>query len=140
MEKLSNLYESLQNSGVLIFERKIPFTDALIIETDGLYGLFIDRSQYESSSEELVSVAHESGHIFTASLHSLENRHNLVEQDECRANRWAIKKLLPYDELIKAMQSGYTTRYALAEYFNVTEKFIDMAYHYYSIARGLSFR
>lgn len=139
MERLNELYQSLDDCGVLLFEEKLPFTDALVIEVDGIYGLFTDHSQYRSVSEELVSIAHECGHVFTGSLHNLENRGKLVNQDECRANRWAIKKLLPFDDLRAALHLGYTTHFELADYFNVTEKFVQMAFDYYIYARGLSF-
>ena len=139
MERLNELYQSLDDCGVLFFEEKLPFSDALVIEVDGIYGLFTDHSQYQSLSEELVSIAHECGHVFTGSLHNLDNRNKLVNQDECRANRWAIKKLLPFGKIQDALRLGYTTIYDLADYFNLTEAFVQMAVDYYIVARGLSF-
>lgn len=131
MEKLNKLYTSLDKCGVTVVERSIPFTDALVVEVDGKMGLFLDRSQWQTSSEETVSVAHECGHIFTGSLHTLENRLKLVSQHENRADKWAVKKLIPLDELDDAVANGCTEIWELAELFGVTEQFMRKALCYY---------
>ena len=44
---------------------------------------------------------------------------------------YAIKKLIPKDELKNAADSGITEVWELAEYFNVTEDFVKRAIYIY---------
>ena len=46
---------------------------------------------------------------------------------EYRANKWAIKKLAPKDEMITAMKDGNTEIWQLAEYFGITEDMVKFA-------------
>ena len=46
---------------------------------------------------------------------------------EYRANKWAIKKLAPKDEMEEAMKNGYTEIWQLAEYFGITEDMVKYA-------------
>lgn len=122
-----------------MFDYRIPFSDAVVLELDGVYGLFIDTDQIGTIAEETVIVAHEAGHIFTGSTYKLTSPYSVIQKQENRANKWAIKKLLPFDEMKEAMSNGYKTKYALAEHFQLTEDFVQMAYDYYTGPCGLSF-
>lgn len=131
MEKLDELYNALYDKGVLVFERSLPFSEATVIEIDGEYGIFLDPSQYDTTSEETVIVAHESGHIFTGTTHKYCDRLKLVDQHENRADKWAIKKLIPVDELDDAVAAGHTDLWDLADHFGVTEQFMKKAVCHY---------
>ena len=50
---------------------------------------------------------------------------------EARADAWAIKRLIPCDDLKKAVKSGLCDYWDLAEHFNVTESFVKKAVIYY---------
>ncbi len=50
---------------------------------------------------------------------------------ENRADKWAIQKLVPKDELEEAVSRGITEPWELAEYFDVTPEFMYMAMWYY---------
>lgn len=139
MYKLYDIYSELYANGILMFDTSLPFSDATVIEVDGTYGLFIDTSQLKTIADETVSVAHEAGHIFTGSTHVLDSPYAIIAQHENRANKWAIKKLLPFDEMKEAMKHGITTRYGLAEHFGVTEDFVQSAFDYYIYSCGLRF-
>lgn len=49
---------------------------------------------------------------------------------ENRANKWAIKKLIPEDELKQAILQGCREPWELAEYFGVTEAFYAKLFWY----------
>ena len=51
---------------------------------------------------------------------------------ENRADRWAIRKLIPREEFLSAVAEGCTTVWQLAERFNVTEEFMKKAMCYYT--------
>lgn len=131
MGKLDKLYNTLYENDVLIFDCNLPFSDATVIEMDGQYGLFLDSSQFNTQADETVAVAHESGHIFTGSTHSHNNRISLIDQHENRADKWAIQNLISEDELEKAISNGYKEIWELAELFEVTEDFIKKAVCFY---------
>lgn len=139
MEKLTTIYKDLFDSDVLIFDYRIPFSDAAVIEVDGIYGIFVDTEQFRTAADETVAVAHEAGHIFTGSTYKLASPYSVIQKHENTANKWAIKKLLPFDEMKRAMDNGLTTKYELADFFEVTEDFVQMAFDYYTGPCGLSF-
>ena len=58
---------------------------------------------------------------------------------EYKANRWAIQRYLPFEELQKAMGAGHTEPWQLAEYFQLPEETVRRALHYYLRTRGLRF-
>ena len=137
MKHLLDVYRELHDHGVFFFEQQLPFsnkaTAAATIECDGAYGIFVDASKIKSYSEEAVAVAHEAGHCMTGSTHQLCSPFDLIQKHENRANKWAIKKLVPKDELEAAVADGHTEPWDLAEIFGVTEAFVRKAicYHRY---------
>ena len=110
-----------------MFDQKIPFSDAAVVECDGVYGLFVDSSQFRSTSEECVAVAHDAGHIMTGTTHRVNSRLDLITRHENRADRWAIQKLIPVCDFDQAVGSGLTEVWQLADFFNVTEEFMRKA-------------
>lgn len=56
---------------------------------------------------------------------------SLIEQQEYRANKWAIKKLIPKNELEQAIKEGNEEIWQLAEYFDITEDMVRFAYWVY---------
>ena len=59
----------------------------------------------------------------------------MVAKHEYKANRWAIERYVPFDDLQTAFAHGYTERWQLAEYFDLPESFISKVLDYYFIAR-----
>ena len=100
----------------------------------------IDREKLTTSSEENAALLHELGHCETGAFYSRFSPVDDRGKCEEAANRWAVKKALTYRKLLRAMRSGFTESYQLAEYFGVTEEMIRKAYAYYTEACGLKFR
>lgn len=84
-------------------------------------------------ADETVKLAHELGHCETGSFYSRTAALDLRQKHENRADRWAIKKLVPKDELEEAVSRGCCEAWELAEHFGVTEPFIRKAVEYYKI-------
>lgn len=84
----------------------------------------------ESVSEEKVKLAHELGHCETGAFYNRYSPFDLREKHERTANRWAVKKLVPKSELVTLLKKGYE-RWELAEHFEVTEDFINLAIRMY---------
>ena len=104
---------------------------AAAINLSGEYAIFIDTQKVDSIADELCTVAHEYGHCATGTTHYVSSPLDLVYKHEYKADKWAIHKLLPVEDIKKAMLSGCTEVWQLAEYFNVTERFLKRAIQIY---------
>lgn len=82
--------------------------------------------------EEKTALFHELGHCETGSFYNQFSPFEVQQKHETRADKWAIKKLIPKDELDEAVAAGYTQPWELAEYFDVTEEFIKKAVCWYT--------
>ena len=98
----------------------------------------IDVDKIENNTEEKEHLAHELGHCM---LHAFYNLKTIETRSrmETRADRWAIKKLLPFSLLKEAVTNGLQEPYELAEYFDLSEQFVIKAVNYYTQQLGLTF-
>jgi hypothetical protein len=85
------------------------------------------------------AIAHEAGHCATGCTHKVSSSLDLVAKHEYKADRWAIERYLPFNDINAAVKDGHTETWDLADYFNVSEKFIRKALHYYTGPRGKHF-
>lgn len=112
--------------------------DALSIEHKGEYAIVLDPNKIESSADENTKLAHELGHCLYGGFYSSTTPLYTREKHEYKANVWAVKFLVPWDELHEAIHNGITEPWELAEYFSVTEAFINLALEYYFERKGYS--
>lgn len=131
MEKIISLYNELNRAGVRFYHWNMEEDRAATIELGGRYGVFMDFGNIHSSAEELVVVAHEGGHISTGATHKVNSPYDLIEKHEYKADKWAVQKLIPEEELDEAVASGCTELWQLAEHFAVTEEFMRKAVCWY---------
>ncbi len=138
MENINNLHKWMDERGVLLFERQLPFSDestnaATIHLTDtDTWGVFLDSARIKTAAEEKTVLLHECGHCATGTTHAVSSPFDLVAKHEYRADKWAIKRALSADELDQAVASGYTELWSLAEHFGVTEEFMRKAVCWYT--------
>lgn len=136
--KLEELFEQIYLHDIRLFTCPVPCGKAATIELNGIYGIFLDPDQLNTSAEELCAVAHELGHCMTGSTHQLSSPLDMVERHEYRADKYAIHRILPAQQISEAIQAGYTELWQLAEYFDVTESFLKRALDIYK-REGYSF-
>lgn len=105
--------------------------DALSIEHKEQYAIVLDPNKIESSADENTKLAHELGHCLYGGFYSSTTPLYTREKHEYKANVWAVKFLVPWDELREAIHNGIIEPWELAEYFSVTETFINLALEYY---------
>ena len=130
--KTTELYEIAQNSGTEIICCDLPQTRSVsAMSGTGECYIGMDPFQIETTAEERVHLAHELGHCETGSFYCAYSPLNVRGRQECRADRWAVSKLVPPLELKKALSRGITLPWELAEYFDVTEEFIEKAMRIY---------
>ena len=68
--------------------------------------------------------------------------YDLISKHEYKADKWAIRRLIPKIDLEEAISAGHTQLWDLAEYFGVTEDFMRKVvcwYTYGNLAAELYF-
>lgn len=100
---------------------------SLMTDTGYYVGLDINAN----GIQEKVMLAHEIGHCQTGAFYNRYSKLNIISKLEYKADKWAIKKLLPEDELERALAKGYTEVWQLAEYFEISEELIRKAFWVY---------
>lgn len=130
--ELLELYQLADAEHIPVYSFDLPQTHSLsLMNNDGSCAVAIDPFGLNSTKDEKIRLAHELGHCVTGSFYNRYSDFDIKAKSEWKADKWAIKKLIPKDELQAAFEQGYTEPWDLAEYFNVTEEFIIKAVNYY---------
>ena len=87
----------------------------------------MDDSVLDGSAQERVHLGHELGHCVTGSFYTRYTRFDLRQRHENRADKWAIRELIPVEALDEAVAEGCCQLSDLAERFGVTEEFMKKA-------------
>ena len=96
------------------------------------YAIALDPWKLGTLAQETVCLAHELGHCETGSFYNRYAALDVRQQHENRADKWAIRRLVPAEELDAAMADGCDTIPALADRFGVTEPFMRKAVCWYA--------
>ena len=132
MNNLDDLYVLAEEERIEIFAFSLPSTSSVsTMELDGTCYIGIDPFEIDSYAQEAQHLAHELGHCITGSFYNKYSNCDIRARHEYKATKWAIKKLIPQDELEAAVNSGFTELWELAEYFNVPVPFMQKAVEYY---------
>ena len=128
--RVNELYDFAENRDILFLDAPLARCPSLSLLDNGDCTIVIDHRQIISRADEKVKAAHEIGHCETGAFY---NEHSLETRSRCeyRADKWAIKKLIPEDELLLAFKNGIVEAWELAELFDVTESFVKKACKYY---------
>ena len=106
----------------------------------GQYAIAINPWKMDSLAMETVCLAHELGHCETGSFYNPYAVCDVRRKHENRADKWAIRRLVPRAEYAAALADGFTDIHALAERFGVTPEFMKKAvclYTYGNLATDL---
>ena len=140
---LIDLYDYAEDEGIDVDWIPMRIADSLSVELpDGSHCIAIDTWKMGSLAKETVALGHELGHCSTGAFYNRFAKRDIMQKHENRADKWAIKKLIPADELDEAVSEGHTEIWDLAEYFGVTEDFMRKAvcwYAYGNLATELYF-
>lgn len=102
---LLDLYQRAEQEGVDV--DYFPMREVVSFSLpEGLIAMDVDKMK--NSQEEKVFLAHEMGHIETGSFYNVHSGLDVRGKHERRADKQAIKMLVPKDELDNAVNSGYT--------------------------------
>ena len=130
MTTYKELCDIAEKDDILMLSGKLHNAPSMAICDDGECAIIFDYSKIDSEAMLIVCTAHEVGHCETSSFYtpkSLELRSRM----ENRANKWAIKKLIPKNEMEQAIIDGNEEVWQLAEYFGITEDMVKFAFWVY---------
>ena len=131
MTRLTDLYRKAEELDIQVIQ--FPMASLQAWSTpDNVIG--IDPDQLEDR-EELVCLAHEMGHCATGSFYTSDTPLVSRTRLEQRADRWAIRQLVPLEELKALLRGGAYRWDEAAEHFQVTEEFLRKAVSFYRDAR-----
>ncbi len=112
-----------------------PELESMSVMDGEACAIAIDPFRLNSEADERYKMAHELGHCETGSFYNEHAACDLRAKHELRADRWAIKKLLPKEALYRALYCNMV-RWEIAEKFNVPEALVDRAVEYYRMTGG----
>lgn len=126
------LYKDADAAGITVAWFPLAVDQSLAIElADGSFAIGIDPRKADTIAKENVCIGHELGHCSTGSFYNPYAKMDVRKKHENRADKWAIRRLIPVAELDCAVADGYETIPELADYFNVTEAFMRKAVCWY---------
>ena len=129
--ELFRLYDLAGRNHIPVFRRSLPLCKSVSVQADGSCAIALDPSVCDIGPMERTHLSHELGHCLTGSFYNQSSSHDLRRRHEIRADKWAIRQLVPAHKLDEAIADGRTEIWELAEYFNVTEDFMRKAVAYH---------
>lgn len=87
----------------------------------------LDDGAADGGAQERVHLSHELGHCLTGSFYSVYTAVDCRQRHENRADKWAVRKLIPVEQLDDAVAEGCTELWELADRFGVTEDLMRKA-------------
>lgn len=128
---LKHIYNKIEENNIKVFPFGIDGIKAVSIETEGKYGVFLNKEEISDLDEEFCVLAHEYGHCKSGSTHKLYSPYDLISRHEYQADRQAILEFLPVDRIKKAVDDGMVSIYEISEYLDIPEKFVAKAIKHY---------
>lgn len=130
--EIRTLYDLAQQQNIEVLQFPMPENGSMsIMSEDGSCYIGIDASVQDGNAQERVHLGHELGHCLTGSFYSIHTAVDSRQRHENRADKWAVKQLIPVDALDAAVANGCSELWELADYFGVTEQFVRKAVCYY---------
>lgn len=130
--RVLDLYTFAEQRNIAVIETSLPETGSLSLMTEsGACYIGMDQSVMDGDAVELVHLGHEIGHCETGSFYSIHTAVDCRQRHENKADKWAVKHLIPVSALDNAVAEGHTELWDLAQHFGVTEQFMRKAVCYY---------
>lgn len=127
-----DLYAYAENRNIDVDWVPMRRATSLSVPLGDGYAIALDPWKLGTIAQETVCLAHELGHCETGSFYNQYAALDVRQRHENRADKWAIRRLVPEDDLDAAMADGCNTIPALADRFGVTEAFMRKAVCWYA--------
>ena len=130
--EILDLYDLAKQQNIEVLQFPMEKNGSMsIMADDGSCYIGMDESVQDGNVQERVHLGHELGHCITGSFYNIYAAIDHRQRHENRADKWAVKHLIPVDDLDDAVANGCTELWELAERFGVTEQFMQKAVCYY---------
>ena len=116
---LNEVYKDFEKENITVLPFRFQHLKSVSLGDEKVVG--IDRSKIDGCAEEYTILIHEKGHFDSGAFYTASSPYLLKEQAERRADRAAILRYIPLEELRECLAAGMVEIWDLAEYFGVTE-------------------
>ncbi len=128
MSTLPTLHTLARQQNIAVLRYPMAENGSMSLELpEGRCVIGMDEGICDGGAQELTHLAHELGHCLTGSFYSIHTVVDCRQRHENRADKWAVRQLIPEEALDEAVAEGCTEIWALAERFGVTETFMRKA-------------
>lgn len=128
MVLLPELYAQASSQNIPVYRHPMARCGSMsLMLSDGSCVIGMDDRVADGGTQERVHLSHELGHCATGSFYNIYAPRDLRERHENRADKWAIRRLIPVSDLDDAIAAGHTELWDLADHFGVTETFLKKA-------------
>ena len=128
MLPIPELYDLAGKQNIPIFSYPMPQNGSMsLMNPDGSCCIGMDKGVLDGGVEERMHLSHELGHCLTGSFYNIYAAVDSRQRHENRANKWAIRALIPVEAQDDAIAEGCTELWALADRFGVTEELMRKA-------------
>lgn len=125
---LDELYIRAESQGIEVDD--FPMREVVAVSVRENW-IAIDTRRIKTRREEKVILAHEMGHCETNSFYNVYSPYEVRGKHEYRANKRSYQILVPYEQLIEAVENGMTEIWELADHFDVPCDFMYKAAEYW---------
>ena len=128
MLPVGELYEQCEQLNIPVLPCSLPENGSVsLMDERGACYIGMDGAVLDGGALERVHLGHELGHCATGSFYNRYSPYDLRCRHENRADKWAIRRIIPVGALDEAIACGCTQVWELAEWFGVTEQFMRKA-------------
>lgn len=128
MTTIPELYHQAKKENIEILSYPLEQTGSMsVMLPGGKCFIGMDQKMQDGGVEERVHLTHELGHCITGSFYNMYSPADTRLRHEYRADKWAIRRLIPVEQLDDAIAEGCTELWDLADRFGVTEEFLKKA-------------
>lgn len=131
---LDETRRELEAQDITVLEQPLRTHSCLALQNGRIVG--VDTARFATDTELRTALIHEDGHFASGAFYTASSPYQLRAQAEYRADKAAILKNIPFEELAARLRRGDTLPEA-AEFFCVTEAFLRKACALY---RDLGYR
>lgn len=132
---INSLYGLVDRENINIIDTYLENTNGMYLNYNKIKAIVLDYKNFETSINEKCVLAEELGHYYMDATYPASTTYKdkeLIDKQEYRAKKWSYYILVPFENLKEAIQSGITTIYELAEYFEVTIEYMKNCVNFYN--------
>lgn len=127
-----DLLKEADREGLIVKEKALQSADGLI--RDNRIAI---RNSIPTTIEKACVLAEELGHYHTAIGNILDLKDVNNMKQELKGRIWGYDRQIGLLGIIKAFERGCQSRYEIAEYLGITEKYLEEAINYYRSKYGV---